>query len=88
MPVIKKDVYSESFWNLEEIQEIWNKDKLNRKQAAQILTKVISKIEWRKLEENSFSSVVIKSPWGTGKTFFTQNWKETLEKAGFFTVYF
>jgi hypothetical protein len=30
----------------------------------------------------------VKSPWGTGKSFFVDNWQKSLKHAGLFTVYF
>ena len=79
-------VYTKEFWKREDILEIWHQDELNRIEAAETLIKVISR--FKTLKKNESTTVIVKSPWGTGKTFFVDKLQETLKKAGFFTVKF
>lgn len=68
----------------EMVAAIWVDDKLERQKYSEILTKVISQ---QKTEDASFT-LVVKSSWGTGKTFFVEKWMQTLQQKGSFCVYF
>jgi len=61
--------------------DIWKDDKLERKEIAEQFTKIISTIHQPFV-------ISINSPYGTGKTFFTKRWQETLKADGYATVYF
>jgi len=67
-----------------EIEKIWADDKLERIGVAKKLTNILTKA---KADETGFT-MVVKSPWGTGKSFFIERWCETLKKQGAFCVYF
>lgn len=59
--------------NLAEIHDAWSQDKMDRKRVANFLT--------RYLDGNSHVKVLnINSPWGSGKTFFLNNWRAQLSE--------
>lgn len=60
---------------------IWSKDKLNRKNYADFLYKVICSAQVNNDEDNAliFS---IDGDWGTGKSFFINIWMQQLQKDG------
>ena len=64
-----------------EQDEIWSKDKLNRKNYADFLYKVICSAQVNNDEDNAliFS---IDGDWGTGKSFFINLWMQQLQKDG------
>lgn len=64
-----------------EQDEIWSKDKLNRKNYADFLYKVICSAQVNNDEDNAliFS---IDGDWGTGKSFFIDLWMKQLQKDG------
>lgn len=64
-----------------EQDEIWSKDKLNRKSYAEFLYKVICSAQVNNDEDNAliFS---IDGEWGTGKSFFIDLWMQQLQKDG------
>lgn len=64
-----------------EKDEIWSKDKLNRKNYADFLYKVICSAQVNNDEDNAliFS---IDGDWGTGKSFFIDLWMKQLQKDG------
>ena len=59
----------------------WGDDKLNRRQVAQTLTKLITGQEQPLV-------VSLSGGWGTGKTFMLQRWQKDLEKGGYVSIYF
>lgn len=67
-----------------EIQDLWADDKLQRIDVARKLTAVLSKV---KTDKDGFT-LVVKSPWGTGKTFFVEKWIKSLQAQDCFCVYF
>lgn len=67
-----------------EIKTLWAEDKLQRIDVARKLTSILAKVR----TNNDGFTLVIKSPWGTGKTFFVEKWRDTLKKQGMFCVYF
>ncbi|PKL44145.1 MAG: hypothetical protein CVV41_05770 [Candidatus Riflebacteria bacterium HGW-Riflebacteria-1] len=77
-------------WNNDEIQKIWEADKLGRMASAEKLTRIISSYNSLKVsdDEDKSLTLVVKSPWGTGKTYFVKKWMETLIEKGAFCVYF
>lgn len=58
----------------EEIEEIYNKDLLERKGCIQVLTECIQNFP------EEYKVISIHSPWGTGKTTFVNLWKYHIEK--------
>lgn len=87
-------VDSSSSWNDNpDITKIWELDlkaELGRMSSAERLTKIISNYNKAKVsdEEDDSLTLVIKSPWGTGKTYFAKKWMETLQQRDCFCVYF
>ena len=79
-------IFREDFWENGEVTDMWNEDRLSRKNAAKTFTKVISKFRSFN-SENKSTTAVVKSPWGSGKTFFVKKLKETLEEGGCFCTY-
>lgn len=77
-------------WNNDEIKKIWEADKLGRMASAEKLTRIITSYSSIKVsdDEDKSLTMVVKSPWGTGKTYFVKKWMETLIKKGAFCVYF
>lgn len=67
-----------------EIIDLWADDKLERMDVARKLTSILSKV---KTDKDGFT-LVIKSPWGTGKTFFVEKWIKSLQAQDCFCVYF
>ena len=61
--------------------DIWADDKLGREKVAQKLTTIISTISQPFV-------ISLSAPYGSGKTFFTKRWQETLKKDGYPTIYF
>ncbi|MBM7558113.1 KAP family P-loop NTPase fold protein [Halanaerobacter jeridensis] len=59
----------------------FEKDVLNRRESAEILTNLVSSTE------KSFV-LAINSEWGTGKTTFLRMWEKYLENKGFTTLFF
>ena len=59
----------------------WEGDKMSRKKVADYLTPIIGSIRQPFV-------IGISSPYGTGKTFFIQNWQATLKSDGYCTAYF
>lgn len=66
---------------VEVVDEIWSKDKLNRKSYADFLYRVIKTAKVNNDEDNAliFS---IDGEWGSGKSFFIDLWQQQLEKDG------
>lgn len=67
-----------------EIIDLWADDKLERIDVARKLTSILSKV---KTDKDGFT-LVVKSPWGTGKTFFVEKWIKSLQAQNCFCVYF
>lgn len=65
--------------SIEKSDEIWTKDKLNRKSYADFLYQIIKSAHINNTEDNAliFS---IDGDWGTGKSFFIDLWMEQLKK--------
>ncbi len=62
-------------------QDPFDSDALGRKESAEILTALVSKIQ------EPFV-LAIDSPWGSGKTWFVKRWKQHLTNNGFACLYF
>lgn len=52
---------------------VWNDDFMGRQLSSDFLTKYL-------LSNDHIKVLNVNSPWGSGKTFFMQRWKETLSK--------
>ncbi len=59
----------------------WEGDKMSRKAVANYLTPIVGSIRQPFV-------ISISSPYGTGKTFFIQNWQKSLQADGYCTAYF
>lgn len=81
---IEKGAAKKIFPEESDLEKIWSGDELNRRKYAEILSRIISN---QCVEKESFT-IMIKSPWGSGKTFFVKKWSEHLKAHGCFCVYF
>lgn len=61
-------------------EDPWYGDRLNRKESAELLTKLLSSAE-------TPFTLVVNSAWGTGKTFFIERWNASIRK-NHFSFYF
>ncbi|TAN68471.1 hypothetical protein WS9_005855 [Paraclostridium sordellii 8483] len=66
---------------IEDKDNIFKNDKLNRKSEIDKLTKLFKAVDNQMV-------LAIDSPWGTGKTTFLKMWEAQLKKNGYSTVYF
>lgn len=66
---------------IEDIENIFKTDKLNRESEICKLTKLFKAVDNQMV-------LAIDSPWGTGKTTFLKMWEAQLKKDGYSTVYF
>ncbi|MCQ2352267.1 MAG: KAP family NTPase [Victivallaceae bacterium] len=64
-----------------DLQNPWIDDGLNRQEAANFLTNLLSK------QEGSLT-VCVNGAWGSGKTFMLRRWRQDLENQGFNAIYF
>lgn len=64
-----------------EINNIWTKDKLNRKGYADFLYKIIESAQTSEEEDNALI-FAIDGEWGTGKSFFIDLWIKDLKAKG------
>lgn len=64
-----------------EINNIWAKDKLNRKGYADFLYKIIESAQTSE-EEDKALIFAIDGEWGTGKSFFIDLWIKDLKAKG------
>lgn len=62
-------------------EDPWANDKLERRGVADYLTPVIASTEQPFV-------ISLNSPYGTGKTYFIECWREDLKRQGFHSVYF
>jgi hypothetical protein len=54
-------------------EDPWHGDRLNRKESAALLTKLLNNAE-------TPFTLVVNSPWGTGKSFFIERWNASIKK--------
>ena len=62
-----------NFYSKVNPEDIWGDDKLGREASAILLTKLLSKAQ-------TPFTLVVNSPWGTGKTFFIERWHSEIAK--------
>ncbi len=57
-------------------QDPWKDDKLNRKASSELLAKLLNRAQ-------TPFTLVVNSPWGTGKTFFIERWHAAIKHEHF-----